>query len=145
MSTQKSKLSLPGRKTWRGGILLICFFLTACQSDPTNPSWNITFAKAEIDRLIHEGEKMMVLGKEGKLEEMASVARRIKNISKETQKAIPPTLSEGNHSIRHLKVVLDEIESVIVHSRKGHKEDCLLHGERALGRIKKAKEHMDKL
>ena len=87
----------------------------------------------------------MVLGKEKNLEEMALVARRLKKITKDIERAIPPTLSEGKQAIRHLKVVLDEVESVIVHSRKGHQKDCLLHGQKALGRAKKAKEHIDKL
>jgi len=143
--TQKNKLPIPWKNTWRGGTFLLYLFFIACQSDPSHTSWDISVAKAEIEKLIHGGEKMMALGKEEKLEDMASMARSMKKITKDIERAIPPTLSEGKQAIRHLKVVLDEVESVIVHSRKGHQEDCLLHGQKALGRAKKAKEHIDKL
>ena len=92
----------------------------------------------ETERLLVQAEKMMSHGKEGELDKMAFMAKEMKKTTRLAIDSIPPTISEGKKAIRHLKVALDEIESVIVHSRKGHLDNCLLHGAKALSRIRKA-------
>lgn len=125
--------------------LVLFLFVVGCHSNPPESSWDISVAKTEAEKLILEGERMIKLGKEGRLEEMAASAKLMKESTQTTKASIPKTLSEGKMAIRQLMVVLDEVESVIVHSRKGHQKDCLLHGEKALSRARKAKIHIDKL
>jgi len=115
---------------------LLAFSLMDCQNHSN--SWDIKIAKTETERLLVQAEKMLSHGKEGNLDKMAFMAKEMKKTTRFAIDAIPPTISEGKKAIRNLKVAHDEIESVIVHSRKGHLDDCLLHGEKALFRIQKA-------
>ncbi len=124
-----------GRLFW-WVLPLLAFSLMDCQ-DHSN-SWDIKIAKEETERLLVQAETMLSHGKEGHLDKMAFMAKEMKKTTRFAIDAIPPTLTEGKKAIRNLKVAQDEIESVIVHSRKGHLDNCLLHGEKALYRIRKA-------
>jgi len=132
---EEKHINQQGRLFW-WLLPILVFSLMDCQ-DHSN-SWDIKIAKEETERLLIQAETMLSYGKEGELDKMAFMAKEMKKTTRFAIDAIPPTISEGKKAIRNLKVVHDEIESVIVHSRKGHLDNCLLHGEKALSRIRKA-------
>jgi hypothetical protein len=129
---------------FRAILILATLVLLACQTGQPGPS-DVKAAKADVEKLVKEGEAMLVLGHEGHLVKMAERAQAMIEKARTAMAAIPPHDPRGGQAIRHLKVVLDEAESVIVHSRKGHQDDCILHAQKALDRAKEAKSKTDTL
>ena len=128
----------------RGILILITLVLLACQTGQPGPS-DVKAAKADVEKLVKEGEAMLALGHEGHLVKMAEHAQVMIEKARAAIAAIPLHDPLGGQAIRHLKVVLDEAESVVVHSRKGHQDDCILHAQKALDRAKEAQSQTDAL
>ncbi len=134
-----------GRNSMLGDILiLIPLILLACQTSQPVPS-DVTAAKTDVEKMVKEGEEMLASGHEGQLDKMAGHAQAMIKYARDAMAVIPARDPRGGQAIRHLQVVLDEAESVIVHGRKGHQDDCILHAQKALDRAKEARSQTDTL